>query len=184
MCIRDRPQESVAAFADLLEMPDGDAYTGAYVQMGQAYEDLGQDDAAERRYKRAIEVDPQSATAYFYLAELYRKQDKLDDAITNFQKALELDPEMSEAQLQLGVAYQASGDIAKAQEIFSQLTGGEGEGTTGTAAAQAYIRLGNLAREQDDTDTAIAQYQAAQKADPTTVAAYVQLAQILSLIHI
>ena len=59
---------------------------------------------------------------------------------------------MSEAQLQLGVAYQASGDIAKAQEIFSQLTGGEGEGATGAAAAQAYIRLGNLAREQDDTD--------------------------------
>ena len=118
-------------------MPGGDAYTGAYVQMGQAYEDLGQDDAAERRYKRAIEVDPQSATAYFYLAELYRRQGKLDDAIANFQKALELDPEMSEAQLQLGVAYQATGDSAKAQEIFSQLTGGEGESATGAAAAQA-----------------------------------------------
>ena len=68
--------------------------------MGQAYEDLGQEDAAERRYKRGIEVDPQSATSYFYLAELYRKQDKLDDAIANFQKALELDPEMTEAKLQ------------------------------------------------------------------------------------
>ena len=128
--------------------------------MGEAYEDLGQDDAAERRYKRAIEVDPQSATAYFYLAELYRRQGKLDDAIADFQKALELDPEMSEAQLQLGVAYQASGDVTKAQEIFSQLTGGEGESATGAAAAQAFIRLGNLAREQNDTDTAVAQYQA------------------------
>ena len=90
--------------------------------MGQAYEDLGQEDAAERRYKRGIEVDPQSATSYFYLAELYRKQGKLDDAIANFEKALELDPEMTEAKLQLGVTYQTSGDSVKAQETFSELT--------------------------------------------------------------
>ena len=31
------------------------------------------------------------------------------------------------------------------------MTGGQSEGATGAAAAQAYVRLGNLAREQGDT---------------------------------
>ena len=79
-------------------MPDGDAFPGAYLQMGLAYEALGQDDAAERRYLRAIELDPQSAAAMYYLGELYRRQGKLDDAISNFEQALAIDPSLCGSQ--------------------------------------------------------------------------------------
>ncbi|MCB0237389.1 MAG: tetratricopeptide repeat protein, partial [Anaerolineae bacterium] len=170
-------QEAIAAFADLLEMPGGDAFPGAYLQMGLAYEALGQDDAAERRYLRAIELDPQSATAMYYLGDLYRRQGKLDDAISNFEQALAIDPSLAEASLQLSAAYRDSGDAERAQEIINQLT--NDAAASPAVVAQAHIQLGVMALEASDTATALAQFRAAKKADPTVVGSYFQLAQIL-----
>jgi TolB-like protein/Tfp pilus assembly protein PilF len=47
---------------------------------------------AEREYKRAIELDPQSPLGYHRLGSCIQLTERFDEAFTNFQRALELDP--------------------------------------------------------------------------------------------
>jgi serine/threonine-protein kinase len=47
---------------------------------------------AEREYKRAIELNPNYASAYHWYAEFLAEQGRFDESLTNWKKALELDP--------------------------------------------------------------------------------------------
>lgn len=167
-------QDALDAFDRLLQLPGGEAYAGAYVQMGMAHEALGQLAAAEAQYQRAIELSSgsQLASAHFQLGDLYRKQGRIDEAIDHLEQALSLDPTFTEARLQLGVAYQAAGDTAKAQEVIVSVV--DDSASNSRAVAQAYTKLGDLAQAQGDVATAQAQYQAAKDADPTYANAFVQ----------
>jgi len=47
---------------------------------------------AEKEYKRAIELNPNYATAYHWYAETLAEQGRFDESLTIWKKALELDP--------------------------------------------------------------------------------------------
>jgi TolB-like protein/Tfp pilus assembly protein PilF len=47
---------------------------------------------AEKEYKRAIELNPNYASAYHWYAEFLGEQGRFDESLTNWKKALELDP--------------------------------------------------------------------------------------------
>jgi len=47
---------------------------------------------AEKEYKRAIELNPNYATAYHWYAETLAEQGRFDESLTQWKKALELDP--------------------------------------------------------------------------------------------
>src|SRR5262249_42604965 len=47
---------------------------------------------AEKEYKRAIELNPNYASAYHWYAEFLAEQGRFDESAINWKKALELDP--------------------------------------------------------------------------------------------
>ena len=64
------------------------------------YEHLGDADAQERAFRRAIDMNPRFAEGYFYLARLYLKQGRrFDDAISLAKRGLEVGPESEFAPL-------------------------------------------------------------------------------------
>ncbi|HET7374629.1 MAG TPA: protein kinase [Gemmatimonadaceae bacterium] len=70
-----------------------DSLAEAHAVLGVYLHDYEWDsDAAERESRRAIELDPNYATAYFYYGILLRSIGRLDEAVAQQSTAIELDP--------------------------------------------------------------------------------------------
>jgi Tfp pilus assembly protein PilF len=68
--------------------------------------------------QKAVELDPECADAWMQLGILsFAKQD-FKAAINDYRKAIEANPQLGEAHYRLGVAYDKSGDQAKARQEF------------------------------------------------------------------
>lgn len=91
------------------------------VNLGNARRDLGDLDGAEQAYRRALEIDRASADAENGLGVLLVQRKRPADAIPLLERAVARDPRLYEAQLNLGIAYQESGDRARAAEAYRRL---------------------------------------------------------------
>ena len=69
--------------------------------------------AAERAARRALELDPRSASALVALGSVHRNQAEWDDAEAAYLQALELDPDNAEAHQQYGDYLVSVGRIAE-----------------------------------------------------------------------
>jgi serine/threonine protein kinase len=70
-----------------------DSLPEAHSALAAAYSNSHQWDAAEREFKRAIELNPNYANAHYFFSLLYLDpQGRLDEAINELQTALRLDP--------------------------------------------------------------------------------------------
>jgi len=67
---------------------------------------------------RAVIIDPKCAQAYLELGNLSAGRKQWEQAIGRYLSAIQADPKLNEAHYRLGVAYQRSGDQAKAKEQF------------------------------------------------------------------
>src|SRR5690606_12596155 len=79
---------AVADFTVALDLDAG--LTIAYVNRGNAYNNLGNTDLALVDYGKAIEMSPDFAIAYYSRGLVYRNRGETDKAIADFQKAVEL----------------------------------------------------------------------------------------------
>jgi len=64
----------------------------ARVGLGVALGTLGEWGLAVRHLRRAVEIEPDSVSAYVYLAETLTRQWKVDEAVEAYQQALRLLP--------------------------------------------------------------------------------------------
>jgi tetratricopeptide (TPR) repeat protein len=67
---------------------------------------------------RAVTLDPKCADGYLELGNLSAGNRQWEQAIGHYLNAIQADPELSDAHYRLGVAYQRTGDQAKAREQF------------------------------------------------------------------
>jgi len=72
-------------------------------------------------YEKCIEINPQSAVAYYELASYYIQQNNLDKAIFNAQKAISLSPKNIWYQALMGVLYKQTRQFSKATKIYKKL---------------------------------------------------------------
>ena len=92
-----------------------DPVAQAYEQFLLAHRLKDEDDAdgAMNAYKRAMALDPKSATIVAELADLHMRQNRAADAITTAEQALKIDPENRDAHRVLGTVY---GSLGTAEE--------------------------------------------------------------------
>lgn len=74
--------------------------------------------AAEAELKRAIELDPDHAAAYFYRGESLNQLDRVDEALEMLERAVELQPRNARAYYTMGILYDKKLQKDKATALF------------------------------------------------------------------
>lgn len=103
---------------------------GPHNNMGNLLKDLDLEEFAVNEYRRATELDPKQADAWYCLGCLYMSFKAFDlggrkaeiimypEAIEAFQKAIEVNPDDVDARVNLGTAFYETGQIDRAREQF------------------------------------------------------------------
>ena len=130
-------------------------FLGLYNNRGNAYNDLGQTERAIEDYDKAIELNPEDATAYCNRGAAYAKLGQTERAIEDFDKAIELNPEDAAAYYNRGNAYDDLGQTERAIEDFDKAIELNPEFAAYYNRGNAYAKLGQTERAIEDYDKAI-----------------------------
>lgn len=106
----------------------------AYNNLGNVYRDLKNADKAVESYKKSIELNSKSINTYVNLAnvQLYTLN-KADDAIATYKSGLKALPNNEQLELLLGIAYEQSGDTARAKQTYQNILSRNGENVAAKA---------------------------------------------------
>ena len=105
-------RSSRTLFARAVALDDGNFV--AHNNLGEALEQSGEREEAERHYRRALELHPGIAGIHLNLARVLRAQSELGEARAELERALELEPELARAEAELGTLLAGLGEHAQA----------------------------------------------------------------------
>ena len=97
---------------------DAKVYFNMMVKM---YDEASMPDKAIESAKKLIELQPNSADAYYNVGYMYVKQEQYQEAIPIFKKAIELNPDMEYAYMNLAVCYSKINQYSNSIQILKQL---------------------------------------------------------------
>ena len=139
---------------------------------------LGRPEEALREVKRATELAPNDADAFYYLGRLHFSTDKFAAALSDFQRALELDPSSVRTENQLGQTYEALGQWQDAERAYLKAI--EIERSQAKKSEWPYFNLGVLSLKEGQSIEAIRWLREALVRRGSWTEAKVQLAAALS----
>ncbi|HUT30531.1 MAG TPA: tetratricopeptide repeat protein [Sedimentisphaerales bacterium] len=82
--------------------------------LGNAYSEVGDTDAARRALEQAVQINPLLAESRMNLGNIYLNLGRVDDAITEYRNALDINPDDAKSHLNLGNAYMEKGWVTDA----------------------------------------------------------------------
>jgi tetratricopeptide (TPR) repeat protein len=88
--------------------------------LGRMYEMQGKGEESLDNYKKAIELDPDSAYPHLAMAELYAQANRIQDAVKSAQKAVELNEELAGAHRLLGNIFLQQASAEEKPELLDQ----------------------------------------------------------------
>jgi len=91
-------EEALTLYNRALELDEEDV---THLAIASVQKSLGNFEAAERHYERAIALDDRYEVSYFNYANLLVDMGKKDEAIKMYEKALEITPDLEAAQEEL-----------------------------------------------------------------------------------
>lgn len=112
-------------------------------------------DEAIKCYKSILNIDTNSAIAYFNIAIMYDKKSCPEKSIDNYKKAIEKQPNYADAYNNLGTAYKKTGDVNNALEAYNKVV------DLIPNHAFAHNNLGNIYLEQQLLGKAIESFKKA-----------------------
>jgi tetratricopeptide (TPR) repeat protein len=115
---RGQPREALATVAAVLEWQPGNV--DALNLAGVCSRRLGQLDAAEAYWRRALQEDSGFADVYSNLGNLLRLTKRFPEAEERYRRALAIQPDHGEAQNNLGVLLQEMGRLGEAEAAYRQ----------------------------------------------------------------
>ncbi|MBV8436409.1 MAG: tetratricopeptide repeat protein [Silvibacterium sp.] len=106
-----------------LDLQPGNAHANYYYAMALWKREKASDDArdlepVEGLLTKAVSLDPAYDEPCLQLGILYFTEHNYDKAISYYTRAIEINPQLSEAHYRLGVAYERTGEPAKARDQF------------------------------------------------------------------
>ncbi|MGD1009877.1 MAG: tetratricopeptide repeat protein [Candidatus Aminicenantales bacterium] len=79
-------------------------------------------DLAYESVQKALQIKPRLAMAHNLMGMILEKQNKMEDAVSAYERAVKLVPDDLQFSFNLGAAYLATGETAKAKEIFLKIS--------------------------------------------------------------
>jgi len=104
--------------------------------LGNARRALGDRAAAEKAYRQALDISPQTADAANGLGVLLVEARRPGEAVAWFERALASAPDLVEARLNLGIALQESGQLVRAAEEYRRVLAAAGASREKEAATK------------------------------------------------
>jgi len=105
-------------------------------------------DAAIAAGRRALELNPESATAVLDLAFAYQAAGRIDEAASGFERTLELDPDNLKALVNLGEIHYARGELRKAFDYYQRAA------TVAPRLPLVQVNRGNIALQMNRLEIA------------------------------
>jgi putative PEP-CTERM system TPR-repeat lipoprotein len=96
--------------------------SGAYSNLGVLQLAKGNREDAEKSFRHAIEIDPQSTMAHLAMANFFWSSAKVAEAERELQQALAIDPANPLTNRALASVYLSSGKFAEAEQYLKKLT--------------------------------------------------------------
>lgn len=143
-------------------------YAEAHNLIAVCYDEKVQYHKAQEEYKRAIKLEPSNARFLNNIGYSYYLSGEYKDAIKWYQKALKLTPDDRRLNNNLGLAYGRKGEYDRALQSFTQAVGETG----------AHLNLGYVYNQQGRYEEAIKHYEIALRAEPKSLQALSNLAQL------
>lgn len=108
-------------------------------------------------FDKALQLDPQNASAAYYRGQAYSRMDEPAKMIDSYKQALNLEPNYSPAAFDMGVAYYNAGDYKNAAASYEIVVSED------PANAQAHANLASCYRQLGRYPEANAQYKLASE---------------------
>ena len=143
----------------------------AHNNLALAAVDSGELEVAEAHYRESLAIKAQPAI-YNDLGFVLEREGLPDEAAEMYRKAIRLDPQSAPAHYNLGSSLARGGRYAEAESHFRKAL-------KVSPNTQTYTGLGILLAQLGRTDEAIANLQAAIKADPKNAVAHQKLGEVL-----
>jgi superkiller protein 3 len=131
-----------------------------HFNLALTYSRQGNSGAAEDEYRRALELNPYSATTLNNLGFLIYQQGRVQEALTLYQRALQVDPDFAESYNNIGLVYESRGDYAGAEQYYREALKRD------SRLYQAHINLGDIYLAQGKMEQAEKVYTDAYEAAP------------------
>jgi len=145
-----------------------------HYNLGNAYEDIRQDDKAIQSYEEAIRLKSDYTDAYYNLANLYRNKKLYDKAIETYQKALTINPNSFDIHNNLALTYINIGVKDQAIAEFKEVL------RINPRYAEGYNNLGSIYLAENSPDKAVEMLKKAIEINPGLVNAHDSLGIIYS----
>jgi tetratricopeptide (TPR) repeat protein len=145
--------EALGSYQEALALDDRLAL--AHIGLGWVYcESMGDDQAAEAEFSRAIELAPGQGDGYAAMGELHSREGRYAEAETSYLQALERSLNNRWWQLARADAVRATGDLTRAVELYEAVVAQfPGFGEAHFELAMTYDSLGEstlAARSMDE----------------------------------
>ncbi len=158
-----RHQEAIEMYnAYLTKDPSGNP--AVYYYLGKSLFESGDDDAAERAFKKGLDLKADMKGAHFYLGNVYLRQDRPAEAAAEYEKEVLLTPDSDSVYFNLGQAY------AKADQDDKALSAYEKSITLNPSRSEGYMLMAAIYEKRKDTAKAEEMYQKVIAIDPKNAA--------------
>jgi protein O-mannosyl-transferase len=155
--------DSYTVFSRAAAVTERNAYAENALGLALEY-DLKRPDLAFQHYEAAARYAPHWSTAHYNYAVVLQSQNRLSEATREYGAAAEFAPEWPTPHYNYAVMLQAQGRLADATREYKQALAYENNPIEG---AQAHNNLGAVLLDLKQPDAALAEFNAAIKADPT-----------------
>lgn len=141
--------------------------------LGAAQAATGNTEAAQRSYRKALDLDAKNPDTHYLLGNLHRESGHATRAIAAYRRALQARPRFPEAWINLGLAHFDAGDLPQAVDGYQQALALQ------PGNPIALYNLGNAQHARADFKAAIASFRACLAATPGNADARYNLANAL-----
>jgi predicted O-linked N-acetylglucosamine transferase (SPINDLY family) len=151
-------EQAVICFQEAIALqPD---YVGAYNQLGNALQGLGESEQAIACYQKILEINPNVAAAHCNLGSIWQTQEKFEAAIAAYQRAIALKPDFVLAHQNLGGLLASQRRFVEAESCLIQALQLQPQ------TPELHQQLGNILRQIGKIEEAMTCFRNAIKLNP------------------